>query len=69
MTILAQYPPFSHPACINLGLGFNNGMTPKCIPTLGVIVVHESQMFKALVERVNKHQMGPLGYHWKALEM
>jgi hypothetical protein len=26
-------------------------------------------MFKALVEKVNKHQIGPLGYHWKGLEV
>jgi hypothetical protein len=26
-------------------------------------------MFKTLVEKVNKHQIGPLGHHQKGLEM
>ncbi len=26
-------------------------------------------MFKALIEKVNKHHMRPLKYHWKTLEM
>jgi hypothetical protein len=34
-------------------------MTPKCIPTLGVAFVQELQMFKALVGKANKHQIGP----------
>jgi hypothetical protein len=25
-------------------------------------------MFKTLVEKVNKHQIGPLGHHWKVLK-
>jgi hypothetical protein len=36
-----------------------NPMTPKCTPTLGIELVWEFQMFKALVEKENKHQMGP----------
>jgi hypothetical protein len=42
-------------------------MTPKCTPTLGITFMQESQMFKALVERENKRQMG-LGYHWNFLK-
>jgi hypothetical protein len=34
-------------------------MIPKCTPTLGVTLVRELQMFKALVEEENKHQIGP----------
>jgi len=34
-------------------------MTFKCTPTLGVAFVQESQMFKALVEKENKYQIGP----------
>jgi len=26
-------------------------------------------MFKALVGKANKHQIGPLTYHWKGLEV
>jgi len=26
-------------------------------------------MFKTLVENANKYQMGPLGYHWKGVEL
>jgi hypothetical protein len=26
-------------------------------------------MFKTLVEKENKHQIGSLGYHWKEIEM
>jgi hypothetical protein len=44
-------------------------MIPKWIPILGVALVRESQMFKALVEKENKHQIGPLRYHWKGLEL
>jgi len=44
-------------------------MIPKHIPTLGVALVRESQMFKALVEMANKHQIGLLRYHWKNLEV
>jgi hypothetical protein len=25
-------------------------------------------MFKTLVEKANKHQIGPLGHHWKVLK-
>jgi len=38
-------------------------MIPKCTPILGVAFVWESQMFKALVEKANKHQIGPSKYH------
>jgi hypothetical protein len=44
-------------------------MILKCTPILGVALVRESQMFKALVEKLNKHQIGPLGYNWKGLEV
>jgi hypothetical protein len=44
-------------------------MTLKSTPTLGVALVRESQMFKTLVEKENKHQIGPLGHHWKGLEV
>ncbi len=44
-------------------------MTPKCTPTFGVALVRESWMFIALVRKVNKHQIGTLGYHWKVLEV
>jgi hypothetical protein len=40
-----------------------NPMAPKCIPTLGVALVQELQMFKALFGKVNKHQIVPLGHH------
>jgi len=35
-------------------------MTPKCTPNLGITLVWESQIFIALVERINKHQFGAL---------
>ncbi len=35
-------------------------MIPKCTPTLGITFVWKSQIFIALVERVNKHQFGAL---------
>jgi len=44
-------------------------MTPKCIPILGVALAWESPMFKALVEKKNKHQIGPPKCHWKGLEI
>jgi hypothetical protein len=44
-------------------------MTLKCTPTLGVALVRESRMFKTLVGKANKHQIGPLGHHWKGFEM
>jgi len=43
-------------------------MTPKCTPFLGIALMQELQMFKTLVGKVNKHQIGPLGHHWKGLE-
>jgi hypothetical protein len=36
-----------------------NLMTPKCIPILGVTFVRELQMFRTLVGKANKHQIGP----------
>ncbi len=36
-----------------------NLMTPKCTPTLGVALVWELWMFRILVGRANKHQIGP----------
>jgi hypothetical protein len=44
-------------------------MIPKCIPILGIAFVQETQIFKALVEKEKKHQIGPLRYHWKGLKM
>ncbi len=45
-------------------------MTPKCTsPTLGAVFMQKSRMFEALVGKANKHQIGPLIYHWKGLEM
>jgi hypothetical protein len=35
----------------------------------GVTLVRESQMFRALVEKENKHQIRLLRYHWKDLEV
>ncbi len=43
-------------------------MIPKCTPTLGIVLVWELQMFKALVGKEKKHQIGPLRYHQKGLE-
>jgi len=43
-------------------------MIPKCIPTLGVALMWELQMFRTLVGKAKKHHIGPLGYHWKGLE-
>jgi len=34
-------------------------MIPKCTPILGITLVQELQMFRALVEKANKHQIGP----------
>jgi hypothetical protein len=44
-------------------------MTPKCTPTLVVVLMRESWMFRALVEKAKKHQIGPPRYHWKGLEV
>jgi hypothetical protein len=35
-----------------------NPMTPNCTFTLGVTLVQELRMFKALVGKVKKHQIG-----------
>jgi hypothetical protein len=43
-------------------------MIPKCIPTLGVTLVRELQMFRALIEKQNKHQIGLARHHYKGLE-
>ncbi len=55
---------------------FTSGENAKMEPnnsqvhsTLGVALVQEFRMFRALVEKANKHQIKPLGYHWKGLEM
>jgi hypothetical protein len=45
-----------------------NPMTPISTSTLGVTLMQESQMFKALIEKVNKHQMGSLGIIIKVLK-
>jgi len=46
-----------------------NPMIPRCTPTLGVALVQESRMFKVLVEKANKHQIGPSRYHWRGFEI
>jgi hypothetical protein len=43
-------------------------MIPKSIPTLGVTFVRELQMFKTLIEKQKKHQIGPSRHHYKGLE-
>ncbi len=63
--------------CLDVKHTFKNGgkckrwslMIPKCTLTLGVTFVWESQMFKTLVEKEKKYQIGPLGYHGKGLEL
>ncbi len=43
---------------------------PNAFAFLGsVALMQESRMFKALIERANKHQIGPIGYHWKFLQV
>jgi hypothetical protein len=44
-----------------------NPLIPKCTPILELM--QESQMFRALVEKANKYQIGPFGHHWKYLKM
>jgi hypothetical protein len=34
-------------------------MIPKCTPILEIALMQELQMFKALVEKATKHQIGP----------
>jgi len=46
-----------------------NPMIPKCTPILGVALLQESRIFKALVEKTKKHQIGPPKYHWKSLKV
>jgi hypothetical protein len=49
--------------CLDVKHTFTNGgeykgwspMTPKCIPILGIALVQELQMFKALVAKVKKY--------------
>ncbi len=36
-----------------------SSMIPKCTPTLGVAFVWKLRMFRALVGKANKHQIGP----------
>jgi hypothetical protein len=40
-----------------------NPTTPKCTPTLGVALVWELEMFKALVGKANKDQIRPPRRH------
>jgi hypothetical protein len=44
-------------------------MTSKCTPIFKVAFMGDSQIFKTLVERANKHQIEPPGYHWKGFEL
>jgi hypothetical protein len=54
--------PMKLKECLGVKCTFTNGgeckgwspMTPKCIPTLGVALVQESKMFKALVGKEKK---------------
>jgi hypothetical protein len=46
-----------------------NPMTPKCTPIVEITLVWESQMFRAWVEKTNKHQIRPARYHGKGLEI
>jgi hypothetical protein len=46
-----------------------NLMTPKCTPTLKVALVQEARMFKVMVGNAKKHQIGPLKYNSKGLEV
>jgi len=64
--------------CLGMKCTFTSGggckrwspMTPKCTPTcLGVALMQEFQMIRNLVEKTNKHQIGPLRYHWKIFKM
>jgi hypothetical protein len=62
--------------CLGVKQTFTNGgeckrwnpMTLKCTPTLGITFVQDSWMFKTLVEKVNKHQIGPQDTITKVLE-
>jgi len=57
--------------CLGVKHTFTNGeeckgwslMTPKCIFTLGIAFMRKSRMFRTLVGKENKHQIGPLGHH------
>jgi hypothetical protein len=40
---------------------------PKCTLTFGVTFVWESWIFKAFVERLNKHQIGPHDLNYKCM--
>jgi hypothetical protein len=44
-------------------------MTPKCTPTLGVALMRELRMFRALVRRSNKHKIGPPNNIKKVLKL
>jgi len=54
-----------------MGENAKNGtqLIPMCTPTLGIALVQESRMFKVLVEKANRHQIGPPRYHWKGFEI
>jgi hypothetical protein len=43
-------------------------MISKCTLTLNVTFMQKSQMFKTLVERINKPQIGPLRYIGKVMK-
>jgi hypothetical protein len=57
--------------CLDAKHTFTNGgeckgqspMTPKCIPILGVALVWELQMFRALVGKAKRHQIEPPKHH------
>jgi hypothetical protein len=38
-------------------------MIPECTPTLGVALMWELWMFRTLVEKLKKHQIGPVRHH------
>ncbi len=63
--------------CLRVKHTFTNGgeckrlslMILKWIPTLGIALMRESQMFRTLIKKVKKYQMKPQGCHWRGFEM
>jgi hypothetical protein len=63
--------PMKPKVCLGVQHTFTNGgeckgwnpMALKCTPTLGVVFVQELWMFRTLVGKANKHQIGLPRYH------
>ncbi len=63
--------PMKQRMCVSVKHILTNGgeckgwspMIPKCTATLGVALVWELWMFRALVRKAKQHQIGPPGYH------